>query len=299
MSRWITATMVDDFLHDPVLAAKVLLGYTSPPHMELRLWGMWTRQFFMDYSGSGAAKSLCVAITLALRIMLMEGRTEGLLSNSFRQGKIVARYFDEWYETSPYFRNEMRTNHRGSFDAHHGSDAWEFRARTGSIIRVIPPGWDREGKGGFSEDWTDVCFDEFSRYGSFDALRDVYFGRVRKPPPSQYDFRDPIFCNHFAFTGTAGYTFQPIYALVEQFLRERAAGNPKYEVQSWNYTHIPEEFDRLRSLAANELRLGSMRKDEVEREVLGHWVADSTGFYSAQQIGLAQTSECPILVVAA
>lgn len=288
--------MVDDFLHDPVLAVKVLFGITLTPPEELRIWGMWTKQYFMDYSGSGTGKTLCAALTAALRIMLMEGRTEGVVSNTFRQGKILARHFDEWYETSPYFRNEMRVNHRGSFDAHHGSDAWEYRARTGGIIRVIPPGWEREGKGAFSEDWTDVFFDEFTRYASYDALRDVYFGRVRKPPPEHYDFNDPVFCNHFCFTGTAGYTFQPIYALVEQFLHEQAGGNKLYEVQSWNHTHVPSEFDRLRNIAANRLRLGSMRHDEIEREVMGHWVSDSTGFYSARLISLAQVLDCPVLM---
>jgi hypothetical protein len=297
MDNRLTAMMIDDFLHDPVLAVNVIWGVKLPPHEELRLWGMWMQPFYMDHSGAGNGKSVEAAWVMALRSMLMAERTAGFISRTFRQGKMICRqYFDAWTESVPIFRNELVFNKFNDPATIHASDEWVYRFKNGSQIRMIPPGFSTEGEGAYSEDWTDGYFDEFSRM-EHDVLSKVYIGRVRKPVPECYPMNN-IFAHHLMFLGTASYTWNPAYRRVQQFRKAIAAGDTDYGLQSWNYRYIPDSFDRLRNDKLTTLRMGDMREDQIQTEVLGEWVEDSLGYYSARDIDSTRNNPCEILFTA-
>jgi hypothetical protein len=286
----LTGQILDDCVHDPVLATKLILGYDCPPHMELRLWGMWSSTYFLDHSGGGTGKTLCLAIIALLRALLMRGRTEGIVSKTFRQGKILGRqYFDVWTDRCPLVKREFA-------GALHGQDEYEYRFHNGSSIRIIPPGFSAEAEGAFSEDWTDGYFDEFTRYGHPAAVDRVLIGRVRRPVDAAYDARNPLFGHHFCFLGTAGYTWHPAFRRVKQFLERTKAGDPRWQIQSWNVTDIPDDWERLKNREATEIRAGSMTDDELLTEVLGLWVSDSLGWYSMRSVENCRSSACPILL---
>lgn len=295
MSRWITSMMVDDCLHDPVLGAKVLLGYELPPNQKLRLRGMWNHKFMIDSSGYGTGKSLNIAIAAGLRCMLMRDRVAGIISKTFGQGKLIYSYFDAWIDRNPIFRSQIKINRLGEPMSLHGSDAWVLTFTNGSLIRVIPPAFMTNSERVASESWTDGYYDEWVRYGNYDALR-VLMGRVRKPVPEQYDVDDPIFDHHLAFFGTADYTWHPAYSRITHYLEQIALGSPKHDVQSWNYEHYPARYHRLIELDVIENMKATMTFDQVEREVYGRWVKDSAGYYSARDVADARKSECRVMV---
>lgn len=62
--------MVEDFIFDPILAAKVILRIKVPPHEELRIIWMWTTYYTNDDSGFSTGKSFTHAIISALRSIL-------------------------------------------------------------------------------------------------------------------------------------------------------------------------------------------------------------------------------------
>jgi hypothetical protein len=294
MDTRLTAMMIDDFIHDPVLAVRVIWGARIPPHEELRLWGMWMQPFFMDHSGAGTGKSLVMCWVIAMRSMFFAERTAGFISRTFRQGKMVCRqYFDRWAETVPIFRNSLQFNIRGEPSIIHSSDEWVYQFKNGSQTRMIPPGFQTEGEGAYSEDWTDGYFDEFSRM-EHEVLSKVYIGRVRKPVPECYPM-DNICTHHICFLGTSNYTWNPAFKRVQQFRKEIASGNPKFGLQSWNYKHIPDSFDRLKNEDLINLRLGDMRDDQILTEVMGEWAEDSLGYYSARDIDATRHSPCDIV----
>lgn len=293
----LTAMMIDDCLHDPVLGAKVLLGYRHiPPHLELRLWAHWTMPFYIDHSGYGTAKSLSIAMVFALRCMLMEGRTEGLLSYTFDQGKLVFNYFDEWAQKNAIFRSQVVKDRNGHTAITHGASAWEIRFKSDSRIRCIPPDFHRESERAGSEDWTDAAFDEVSKYPNLDTFTRQFVTRVRKPVPECYDTDDPIYGRHIFFGGTARAITHPFYKpYVQRYQELIKSGSNKHEILSFNYRHIDEKYHRLLNIDAIHELEATLPRDRVEQEVMGRWTQDATTWYSPTDIEMARRTPSPVL----
>jgi len=296
MSRWLTACMIDDCLHDPILGAKVLLNYEIPPHMELRIWGMWTSKFFIDSSGYGTAKSLSIALCSALRAMLMEERTEGILSATFAQSQEVYQYFDKWLATSAIFRNEVEKDASGQPRSLHGSNAWQMPFRNGSRIRTIPPDFRRGAERAGSEDWNDGYFDEWTKYPNFNAFLRQFMTRIRKPVSKNYNHKDPVFDRHIYMGATAKYQWHASYNKVKSYQEKVKNGSLKHEVQSWNYTHVPERYRHLLEMDVIKDLEESLPRDLVQQEIMGIWVKDSQGYYSYADVESAREHPCPILL---
>lgn len=286
----VTAMMVDDCLHDPVLAAKVLLyPYITriQPHLELRLHAMWRRKFFIDSSGFGTGKSLSIAMVAMLRCLLMRGREQGIVSLSYAQGQLVYQYLDRWVDECPIVAAEV-------MGSTHKSEAREMTFRNGGRIRVIPPGFSMDAQRGGSEDWHDAYFDEWTKYPKLDLFIRQFWTRMRKPV-RDYDATDPVFDRHMYMSGTGQYQWHPAHAQVELFGREIETGNRQYELQSWNYTHVPQEYADLIEMDGIRLLERSLAPDKVEQEIMGRWTKDSTAFYSRAAIVACRTADCPAI----
>lgn len=296
MSKLLTAMMVDDCLHDPVLGAKIILGYTVPPHMELRLWGMWTHKFFADSSGYGTAKSLCIAIVAALRACLMQDRVAGIISRTANQGQLIYGYLDKWAENCKIFRNQIRPLNANEIDSLHAQTAWEMTFKNQSKIRTVPPDFARDAARVASEDWNDGYFDEWTKYPSYEAFFKNVWTRVRRPINSKYDHNNPIFDRHFYLCGTARYQWHPCYSRISSFQDEIRNGSDKHELQSWNYTHIPKKYHHLIEMDGIRELEKSLPRDLAEQEIMGRWVKDSMGYYSFRDISEARSKECPTLL---
>lgn len=291
-NRWLTATMVDDFIHDPVLATEIIFGFRLPPHQQLRIWGMWTSPYMIDSSGAGSGKSFTIAIVSALRSILFQDRVSGIIGRGYGQGKLIYDNFDKWLISCPIFREQIRLDKKHGLMSVHGGEACQLTFKNGNIIRVIPPDFAKDGLRVASESFTDGYFDEWTRFQNYGAFNKVFLGRVRKPIPECYPKDDPVFGNHIFMSGTAQSTSHPAYTKVLQYQDHIANGDRRYELQSWNFTHIPKEYEREDNTAmSREAQMDGMPADQIETEIYGRWVADSVGFYNAADIKMCRTAE--------
>lgn len=290
-SSIIKARVIDECLHDPVLGAQVLLGYEVPPHLELRLWAMWTKKQVFDSSGFGTGKTLSIAIIAALRSILMENRHGGIVSYTFEQGHKVSGYFDVWRATSAVFRSQVKS-------VQHGGSLWNINFKNGSTVRTIPPDWKNDGMRAGSEDWNDGYFDEVTKYPKIDLFNRQFMTRVRKPIDPRYDRHNPIFDHHWYLGGTARSQYHPLYEqYVKRYLSKMQNGSEKHDCQAWNFTHIPEYYqEKFGEMDGINNLLETMSPEFIQQEIYGKWTMDGDGFYSASDVKRARNANAPVLL---
>lgn len=298
----ITAMMVDDCIHDPVLGAKIIIGIKDiTEFQELRLRSMWTSRMFIDSSGFGTGKTLCLALVAALRSVLFKDRISGVIAGSLRQGTLIHAYFDRWIETSRIFREQVRRRGGVLANQHH-RDSHILTFKNGSEIRTLAPDFRGGAKLIASESWSDGYFDEWVRYSNPHAFNRVLLPRTRRPV-LDYDCTNPIFDNHCAFFGTADYQWNWAYSLVSNYTAYRDGRLPPpegtrrwdYDHQSWSYKDYGPKYRYLVNMPVIRTMEISNPKVVVEMEIYGHWVKDSAGFYSLQDVRSARTEDVKVL----
>lgn len=291
----VTSMMVEDMLFDPILAAKVLLGIRVPPHEELRILLMWTKHWTLDDSGFSTGKSFTYAIVAALRSMLLCNRISGILSGTFRQGKLIFANFDRWYSSSKIFRNCVKMS-QGKPRLIHGSEAFVAYFRGCSEVRVLPPNFMQDSERLRSERWHDGYFDEWTTFGNFKAFTSTIVGRVT----AANDFPDcPVRQNHIHLSSTPTFTHHPSYKIVKQTQANIDGGNHSYGRFTVNYRHIPKTA-KWQNLVNRKVifTMQTMNpKGVVESEVDGRWTTDSLSYYSASVLdGPDLRKKIPVLL---
>lgn len=278
----VTATMIEDMLFDPIMAAKVLLGARVPPHEELRILLMWTYYLTLDDSGFSTGKSYTYAIVSALRSILMPGRIGGIISGTFRQGKLIFANYDRWYLHNKIFRSTVKFS-QGKAKLIHGAEVWEAYYRGGSTVRVLPPNFVQDATKLRSERWNDLYADEWPIFGNFKALTSTILGRVTQA--NKYG-KCYVRQNHIHLAGTPGFTHQPAYKFVKQIQAIIDAGDEDHHRFTCNYRHIPKtsEWEDL----VNRKVIFTMQTMNppgiVQSEVDGEWTSDSLSYYNASLI---------------
>lgn len=288
--RKMTAMMVDDFIHDPILAAKVILNITLPPHSELRIMFMWTTPFTIDDSGFSTAKSHNAAVVMALRSILFPGRISGVLSKTFAQGKLIFQNFDRWIGSAPIFKSCLK-HAKGNPRLIHGTDVWQAFFRGGSEIRVLPPSFMLDSERLRGERWHDGYFDEWTTYGNFEAFNTTIMGRITKE--NTYP-NCPVRMNHAHMMSTPNFTHHPSFAIVRRYQHQIAQGNEDYGRFSSNYRSIPESFSYLINRRMIFNMQMSLPSGIEGAEVDGMWQEDSGSYYSYANIMTSRMSICPV-----
>ncbi len=285
--RSLTSTMVQDFLHDPILAAKVLLGIRVPPSQELRILTMWFHHYTQDDSGFSTGKSTTLAIVAALRSMLMEGRIGGMLSGTFRQGQLIFANFDRWYSQSAIFRYCVKHTN-GKPRINHGNSAWEIRFKGDSLVRVLPPNFMQDSVRLQSERWHDAYLDEWPSF-NMDSLTKTIFGRVTAVNLYQECL---IRQNHIHLCGTPGFKHKPAYKQVKRVDANIARGNKDYARYSCNWRHFPrtDEWKGFIDYKIIYTMQTSNPEGVVKSEIDGFWQDDAMSYYSIVAIDDARSS---------
>lgn len=287
----VTAAMVEDMLFDPILAAKVLLGVRLPPHEELRVLWMWTKQFTCDDSGFSTGKSWTLALVSALRSILMPHRVSGIISKSFRQGKNLFSNFDRWYLTSKIFRSCIQ-HKNGKSRLVHDSEVWRAHFRGGSEIRVLPPNWLQDAEQIRGERWNDGYFDEWTVFGNFKAFNNTVIGRVTN---INHFPNCPVRQNHIHLASTTNFKHHPSYKMVENIDHQIAIGNKDYSRFTCNYRHIPDT-PQWRWMVNRKVIYHMQThnpKGVVESEIDGRWSDSSGSYYSSFYISKVRRSYEP------
>lgn len=287
--RRLTATMVDDFTHDPCLGGKVLLGLKEiPPHQQLRIVMMWVTKYTQDDSGFTTGKSFTHAIVSALRSIIFEGRISGVLSGTFRQGKLIFQNYETWYNNSSIFRSCIK-HRNGKERIVRDQECHQVHFRGGSQIRVLPPNFLQDSVRLQSERWHDGYFDEWPTF-NIQSLTKTLFGRVTHVN----EYMDcPIRGNHVHLCGTPRFKHDPAYKLTRKLDEMIAKGSKKRARFTCNYRHIPRTA-KYRSFVDLDMihTMQTMNpKGVVETEINGIWADDSLSFYSSKYISGVRASE--------
>lgn len=287
----LTALMVEDFQHDPILAAKVLLQLKVPPHEQLRLMWMWSTYFTIDDSGFSTGKSFTFAIVSALRSILFKDRVSGVISKTFAQGKLIFQNYDRWYDNCSIFRNCIKMGSGGKPRLVHGTDVWIAEFKSGSTIRVLPPDFMRDSERLKSERFHDAYLDEYTSFGNFEALNKIIVGRVTKE--NHYP-NCPVKSNHIHLSSTPNFTHHPSYEIIKRTNFQIAQGNKSYGRFSCNYRHIPktEEWQWLVNRRTIFQLQVSLPANIIKSEVDGVWTEDSGTWYSSYSVDNARSGNC-------
>lgn len=285
----VTATMVEDMLFDPILAAKVLLDIQIPPHQELRLLHQWCTFLTIDDSGFSTGKTFTNAILMALRSVLIPNHISGVLAGTFRQGRLMFQYIERWSHTSKIFRSCLR-QHRGGPHLVHQNDIWQAFYRGGSENRVLPPNFAQDSERLRSERWHCGYFDEWTKFGSLSAITKTLFGRVT----ALNTYGDcPVRGNHIHLSSTPGFMHEPCYSLIDDIDKRIERGNPDYARFTCNYRHVPKT-PKWRSFVDRRtiyLMQTTNPKGIVASEIDGIWQKDSQSFYESFLLEEARVSE--------
>jgi hypothetical protein len=286
LDRRVTAMMIEDMMFNPILAAKVIMGIELPPHQELRVMTMWTKSFTIDDSGFSTGKTFNLSLVAALRSVMFRDRISGMISKTYAQGKIMFRYFDNWANNNPRFRNAIRMR-QGKIQIVHGSDVHFIDFRGGAQIRVLPPDFMKDSERLRGERWHDGYFDEWTTFGNMRALNKTVIGRVT----NVNDYPDcPVRQNHIHMGSTPNFTHHPSYGLVKKIQKQIRAGHTDYARFTSNYRHIPKtsRFNRLVNRKTIFLMQTNLPKNMVKTEVDGLWQKDSGTYYSSAVVNAAQ-----------
>ena len=280
--KHVTAMMVEDMLFNPILAAKVFLSLKIPPHEELRILTMWTTHTTLDDSGFSTGKSITYAIVAALRSILLANRISGILSGTFRQGKLIFQYFDRWHSQNKIFRHCVKTV-GGKVRLVHGQEAFQAYFRGGSEVRVLPPAFLTDSERLRSERWNDGYFDEWTTFGNFKAFTSTIIGRVTAVNSHA---ECPVRQNHLHLSSTPNFTHHPSYRIVKRIQANIDAGNTNYARMTFNYRHVPKTTKWAHLV--NRKVIFSMQtmnsKGVIESEVDGLWTADSMSYYNSPML---------------
>jgi hypothetical protein len=292
--RDVTVAMIEDMMFDPILAAKVLLGIRIPPHQELRMLRMWTTHFTMDDSGFSTGKSYTYAIISAIRSVLFAGRISGILSGTYRQGKLIFQNYERWVQTSKIFRCSLQS-HNGQPRLIHGTDVHMAYFRGGSEIRVLPPNLMQNADRLRSERWNDGYVDEWTIFPNYDAITKTIYGRVS----AKNDYGTCyVRGNHLHLASTPQYEHSPSYGLVKMIDANIQKGNKNYARFTSNYRHIPRTkhwngFADYRTIYGLQT---TNPPGMVKSEVDGKWQSDSQSFYLSSEVDNARSTSSTALL---
>ncbi len=308
----ITQTMVDDFLCDPVLAARVLFGLVFDAFQAAALRIEWWVPNVIDESGFGTGKSLRVWVLAQLRCMLMPEQSCCAYYQNFKTGqRIFWKNYEKPWAYHPLFRAQL-----GKFAMVEGEAAGKGSTRTGSCwiqhyknggeVDLPAPNWMQNaiGEAGVTYSW--ISIDEWTKVETMgkktgasvthnDAgqvsggINQQILGRLRQGSFNQYHM---LHRPHCIFSATAESEAHPSQHRVNQFRKQINAGNPNYAIISFCFkdasnlpSHTGKAFkDQIIDWGAITNLAAQLTKAHFGREALGLRRRNTDGWYSEADV---------------
>lgn len=280
---------------DPILAAKVILDMDFPPHERIRITGrkmadgtrqggLWRTKWFMDYSGRDTAKSHNNAVVAVLKSCLFPNRMTIILSHKFtvvEEGYFL-RHFQKWNDEKPIFAEQVKKIIRRP-------DRIKCKFHNGSEILGIPPGLMRECVSIRGDRCNDLFLDEWVHYPNQTLISDVILPIATRENEwlkfySKDDEIYPVVQNHIIFTSTPQYTYEESYTRVKYFYNKKKENPMSYDVQTWNYLDIPENWDWIVDREIFDDAKANLPESIFKMEWMGEWCEAGAEFYNPQHI---------------
>lgn len=298
----VTPTMVDDFLIDPVMGLKVIMGIECDAFQANRVRTYWWVPDVMDSSGVGTGKTIAAWAALNLRAVLLGDQHMGVYYQFFDSGK---RNFWKYYRIirHPLFRAQLgKVDLLGEKEGKantQGPACFMQWFKNDSVILMPAPNWNQEAEGQAGTDLNVALLDEWTKSERISKGRDGTAGdsginkqilaRVRRYSRNQHH---PLWGNHRLFTASAESPNHPGWARYQAFQREIAKGNPKFACISYSY----KDYSGRRTSTGRSYRetyrdenmylslKAQVTAAEFKRQALGLWAKETRGWYSEEAI---------------
>ena len=308
----VTPTMVDDFLIDPVLGARVLLGIKLDAFQAAALRIGWWVPNVIDESGFGTGKSLRLWALAQLRCMLIEDQWCYAYYQRFQSGKDIfwAHYEEQAFASNPIFRAQLgRVDLEGDKDGKDntkGPACYIQHFRNGSRVMMGAPGWlqNAMGQAGITLSW--ALIDEWTKIETMGkktgasttlnatgnvtgGIDQQILGRLRRASFNQHH---PLWGNHCILSATAESTNHPSQARINSFKREIDKGNPDFAMVSFCFkdasnlpSHTGKPFkEQIIDWKAIQRMKAQFTPSHFKRECLGVRSRETKGWYSEEAV---------------
>lgn len=293
---------VEAYIKDPVLAAWAIFGANLDVFQQVRLRYMWWVPELIDDSGISTGKTEILWLWAQLRAILLPQpspypqRIIGIYYPTLESAKsnFMPKY-EKYIETSPVFRNELRSMHGGKLGYQSLDGAIQWVYRNGSIVQCPAANYAQDAKNQASKRFHDVGVDEAKEAdkGS-NGLDSQILGRVTAPG---WNNKHPVWANHVVLMGHAeDPDTHPFYRRVKAFRALIRDGSQNHAIITSSYRDWSARFQKdLRPDGMIRTAKLSMPKARFRQVWEGLWEHGSEDWYDGTDLRKCCTRRVPVL----
>lgn len=267
----------EKLLFNPVMAAKIIMGYTLDWFQRARLKYYWWCPQAEDSSGYSSGKTIVDWIFVNLRLILIPDQRAAVYYPGHSTGKET---FWEYYTTCPgaIFHSQLGGTDREGKDVDDGitesGSTWQADYRNGNILVLPAPNFARKAIGQKSKRFNVVICEEWPDYEASGAIDTVLVGRCTRPCWNQYH---PIWGNHFLMTGPARKSTHISSRRVRKIIRRAKAGDPAVHHMQWSYKDFSDTKCHTGKSFKDQYRDQGMINKMKEETTDAHFLCEGLG----------------------
>lgn len=282
------STILRKLLSDPVMAAKVLLGWDLDDFQAAALRIDWWVPETIDSSGISTGKTLRVFILVCLRCLLIPDHVAAVYFPNWQVGKDEFwPYFERTMEKSLFFRHQLKLNRKREGE-HKDQGAWWMEFKNRSRIIMPAPNFMKDSETQAGRRFNTLVVDDWLRSLDMgDGLDKQLLDRVTRPCFNQ---DHPVWKNHVHLKGHAERPSHRGFQRVKDYLELMREGSGAHFVYSFCYKDISLPW---RKMLLEKTRLKTELKsksDSFMRRWLGIWTRDGATYYAEVLIDARRTN---------
>jgi hypothetical protein len=270
----LTQAMTQDFLCDPVLASKVMLGYDLDAFQRARLRYYWWVPFGIDDSGFSSGKTIVDWIYIALRCLLIPDHVAGVYYPTFQTGKDTFwQYFSRC--ASPIYRAHLgQVDDRGDVSSksrQREPACYKVHYLNGSETKMPAPSFVKDANTQASLRLNTLLVEEWRIADAMgEGINKQLQGRTTRECWNQ---NHPVWANHIHFTAPAKDALHPSDRRWREIRSEVRRGNPSYFLITYSYKDYSDLLaaggSSYRHTHRQEAVIGHMKRTMSDSEFLG------------------------------
>jgi len=282
--------MMVELMCDPVMAAKVLMGWELDDFQAAALRMDWWFPNTIDSSGVSTGKTLRIFILACLRCMLLPDHVCAVYFQNFQMGKEEFwPYFQKTCEKSPIFLAQCLVVRNKPDKLNPGAWIWFFK--NASRITMPAPNFLQDAKTAAGRRFNTLIVDEvWKAIEMGDGIEAQLVDRVSRPCFNQ---NHPIWGNHIHFKGHAQRPSHKGHKLLmkafKQLIRD---GSTRHAIYSFCYKDISPKFAPLiRPDHLIRTQRAALPRDQFIRQWLGIWMRDGSTYYPEVVVAAAMRGD--------
>lgn len=270
--------LYEQFLIDPVMSAKVIMGYDLDTFQQVRLRDYWWIPSLVDSSGVSTGKTLIDFIYLNLRCILLPNHVAAVYFPNFSTGRDEFwPYFDKAIAESAIYAQQLRPHH-GKLGEHKHQGSYTMTFKNGSRLLMPAPNFMQDSKTQASRRFNTLMVDDYLKAEEMGSGIDKQL--VDRTTRESYNQFHPLWQNHFKFLGHADTPSHKGYRRYQAHGRAIRDGSAQHARISFCYKDWTPKFaKRLLPHAVIAQQKLTLTRDEFRRQWLGLWSADGEGVY--------------------